>query len=124
MKSKLPIIRVALEAGLTLEFRTQGMNELMTALGAAEDAEWPDVEMMLPCRCIYSAGSYYLEGIEKKGGAGNTASETDAMAFVRAFSKWVHADCDRGEGTDSWLFENLVPMADKILANSGEGAES
>jgi hypothetical protein len=124
MKSKLPIIRAALEAGLRLEFTMDEMNELKVAVEMSETSEWEDIEKYLPCVCVYSAGRFYLQGIEKKEGAGKAASENDAMAFVRAFMKWAKTDGDEEEGTAGWLIENLVPMADKILANSGEGSES
>ena len=67
MKSKLPIIRAALEAGLTLQFNTRDFGDFLSELeGEAESQQpWIIVEKHLPCSCYYSEGYFTLEGIPK-----------------------------------------------------------
>jgi hypothetical protein len=69
MKKKLPIIRAALEAGLTLTFTTRTMGELLDAVCLESPSPWRRIEERLPCLLHYDGNRFLLAGIEKKEGA-------------------------------------------------------
>lgn len=82
MKSKLPIIRAALEAGLTLEFTIAEMAELENALGIPEQEGW-NLEGRLSCDVQFIDGFFYLDGHEKKYRGGYMSDMQIGIAFKK-----------------------------------------
>lgn len=57
---KIEALRAALAAGLQVLMTTKELAALMIAMEI--DGEWRELENHLPCRLLYSAGEFRLDG--------------------------------------------------------------